>query len=1075
MAFNIHTSNRTEELAACLASSFKASQPASPFSREVIVVQSRGMQRWLSMELARRLGVWAGARYPFPNAVVSELFGHVFPLKDDEAGRYDPEFTAWSIMRLLPSMLQDEPFSILRRYLSGGSAPLRLYQLATKIADSFDQYTLFRPQMLALWEAGEGTGGPDGWQAILWRRLNAELGGLHRGRLKEEFCRNGVLPEAVFPGRIALFGISYLPQFHLDILASIARQREVNLFVLSPTEEYWGDIVSRRTLSAMTHDERDLHTEGNPLLASLGRIGRDFSDMVLEIPDEESRRVEGYLDPGRDTLLHAVQSDILTLSGTGDGLRPSYVTADRSIQVHACHSPQREVEVLHDRLLDMLESIPGLAPRDIVVMAPDIETYSPFITAVFGSAGQERIPFSVADRRLMNEGQVASAVLRLLSLHGSRSAAPELFDLLSSPPVARRFGLDAPALQSIRGWVVDTRIRWGIDEKDRAMNQLPAFRQNSWRAGIDRLLLGYAMDSREPSTGGVLPFDGIEGGAVETIGLLADFIDAVELFRDGLSKTRPLAEWRVFFISMLERFIQTEEDSIREFLAVQDLMERMGEISRRSLYSDGVPPEVVIAWLQGRLQEEEQGLGFMTGGVTFCSMLPMRSVPFRVVGMLGMNDGAFPRQHHPPGFDLIARHPKRADRSVRAEDRYLFLETILSARDVLYISYVGRSRKDSSPIPPSVLVSELFDAVDRGFMFPDGMRAEERLRLDHPLQPFNPACFSARGPLFSYSEENFLPAAALGGAGREALFMDAPLPEPEEPLQRVELMDLIGFYDNPSAYFLRNRLGLQAAGQILPLEEREPFGVDRLDAYRIRAELAEAMLRGGDLGKVQERFRAEGVLPPALSGERHYQSILDDAARFALTVRRISAEPLPLPSLDFDLPLGTFTLSGRLDALHSSGQLFTRPASMKARERMRSWIFHLVLCSLQPEGVHPETLLVMQNGAYRLRQPEEPRLLLEDLLDRYRSGQRMPLAYFPETSFAWETKLEKGERDALKAARGTWQTSGFGGGAGEGDDPAYRRCFGEGGVDFEAAGPLSFRDVAAALVRPLLHHSEAVK
>ncbi|ABB23858.1 exodeoxyribonuclease V subunit gamma [Pelodictyon luteolum] len=1075
MAFNIHTSNRTEVLAADLASYFAASPPASPFSREVVVVQSRGMQRWLSMELARRLGVWAGARYPFPNAVVSELFRHVFPSKEDEAGRYDPECTTWSIMRLLPSMLRDEPFAILSRYLSGSSAPLRLYQLATKIADSFDQYTLFRPEMLALWEAGEGTAGPDGWQSILWRRLNAELGGRHRGILKEAFCRNGTLPDAVFPRRIALFGISYLPQFHLDILSAIARHREVNLFVLSPTEEYWGDIVSRRTLSGMTHAERELHAEGNPLLASLGRIGRDFSDMVLEIPDEQNRTVERYIDPRRDTLLHAIQSDILTLSGTGEGERPVCSATDRSVQVHACHSPQREVEVLHDRMLDMLESIPGLAPRDIVVMAPDIETYSPFITAVFGSAAEGRIPFSVADRRLMNEGEVSSAVLRLLELHRSRASAPELFDLLSSPPVARRFGLDVSALQSIRGWIVDTRIRWGIDEEERSMNQLPAFRQNTWRAGIDRLLLGYAMDSRESCCEGILPFEGVDGGAAETIGLFADFIDAVDRFRHGLSKTRTLEEWRVFFISMLEHFMLTEEDSTREFLAVQDLMERMGEISRLSAYHDEVPPEVVIAWLQGRLQQKEQGLGFMTGGVTFCSMLPMRSVPFRVVVMLGMDDGAFPRQQHPPGFDLISRHPKRADRSVRAEDRYLFLETILSARDVLYISFVGRSRKDSSPIPPSVLVSELFDAIDRGFLLPEGVRAEEMLLFSHPLQPFSPACFSAGGPLFSYSEENFLPHAEHSGAGPEPLFMDSPLPEPGEPLQRVELMDLIGFYDNPSAFFLRYRLGLQPAGQVLPLDEREPFGLDGLDAYRIRAELAEAMLLEGDIGRVQDRFRAEGVLPPALSGDRLYQSLLEDAARFVRSVQRLAPISLPLPALDFELPLGPMILSGRLEGLRSSGQLFARPASMKARERMRSWIFHLVLCSLRPEGVDPETLLIMNNGAYRLRQPEAPGLLLQELLERYRSGQRMPLAYFPETSFSWEGKLEKGEGDALKAARGAWRTSGFGGARGEGDDPAFRRCFGEAGFDSEAAGPLYFRELAAALVRPVLQHSEAVK
>ncbi|TCD48342.1 exodeoxyribonuclease V subunit gamma [Chlorobium sp. N1] len=1074
MAINIHASNRTEELAGMLASLIDATPLYSPFQEEVIVVQSRGMQRWLSIELARRLGVWAGARYPFPNAVVSELFASAFHTDEGERLRYDPELMAWSIMRLLPPLLAEGEFAVLGRYLSGGSAPLRLFQLATKIADTFDQYTLFRPAMLAEWEAGGGPDGTDAWQPILWRTITAALGGRHRGQLKEEFLRAGSLSGSVFPGRISLFGISYLPQFHLDVLGVLARHREVNLFLLSPTREYWGDIVSRRTLSRMKDAERMLRTEGNPLLASLGRIGRDFSEMVLDIPDEEGGGSERYVDPGAGSLLHAVQSDILNLTGTGEEGRRPFPEGDRSLQVHACHSAQREVEVLHDRLLDMLESIEGLAPRDIVVMAPDIETYSPFVSAVFGISGERHIPFSVADRRLMNEGEVASAFLRLLALQHARTGAPELFDLLSSPPVAFRFGLDGDALSVIRAWIVDTRIRWGIDEKERLENQLPPFRQNSWRAGLDRLLLGYAMEGEDPALGAIVPFGDFDGGSAETLGIFADFIDAVELFRRGLSTSRTLGEWRGFLAGMLERFIRVDEKRERELLAVQGVLDRLGEIGRDSLYRDAVPPEVVLSWLKGRLEQQEQGLGFMTGGVTFCSMLPMRSVPFRVVVLLGMGDGAFPRQHHAPGFDLIARSPRRGDRSLRVEDRYLFLETLLSARDVLYVSYVGQSVRDNSPIPPSVLVSELLDAVERGFILPEGKRAEDILTLRHRLQPFSPDCFSAYGPLFSYSEENFLAGEEPAGAFPAGAFMEEPLAEPPESMRRVELRDLLRFFDNPSAFFLRERLGLQGAMRMQPLEEREPFEIDGLEAYRIRAALAGAMLEGEEHEPFLSRFRAEGVLPPSTSGERLYMALSEEASGFVDTVRRLVPPGRPLPAEDVSLQCGPFTLSGRLEGLQSACQLFTRPASMKSKERMRSWISHLVLSIVADGSLPSETLLIMKNGAYRLRRPDDPEALLLGLLEGYWQGLRTPLPYFPETSFAWEGKRDKGEAEALKEARSAWLSSRFTG-AGEGDDPAVMRCFGPSFLDPAAAGFDTFRRLAEILVRPVLDHSEAMK
>ena len=1075
MGVNIHTSNRAEELADGLASLLEKDPLPSPFQQEVVVVQSRGMQRWLSMRLAERLGVWAGARYPFPNAVVSELFASAFPSSADLRRRYDPEFMSWSLMRLLPTLLADEAFPVLRRYLSGGSTELRLFQLCGKIADSFDQYTLFRPAMLARWEAGGGAEGDDAWQAILWRALRSALGGEDRGGLKEAFCRLETLPDGVFPSRISLFGISYLPQFHLDILSALSRFREVNLFMLSPTREYWGDIVSRRTLSRMSDADRAMRTEGNPLLASLGRIGRDFSDMVLDMPDAGGVEDDRYQDPGEASLLHAVQSDILNLSGDGEGARRIFPEGDRSIQVHSCHSPQREVEVLHDRLLGLLESTEGLSPRDIVVMAPDIETYSPFVTAVFGSSAEGRIPFSVADRRLMNEGEVASALLRLLSLHGSRTAAPELFDLLSGPAVARRFGLDGEALSTIRQWIVDTRIRWGIDEHERREHGLPPFRQNSWRAGLDRLLLGYAVVGSDPAAGGIMPFDDFDGGTAETLGRFAEFVDAVALFRRGLSLTRTLDGWREFIGSALERFILPDEKREREYLAVRSVIDRLGEISRDSLYEGGVKPEVVLSWLKARIEQEEQGLGFMTGGVTFCSMLPMRSVPFRVVAMLGMDDGAFPRQHHAPGFDLIARSPLRGDRSLRAEDRYLFLETLLSARDVLYVSYVGQSLKDNSPIPPSVLLSELFDAIERTYTLPAGRHADELLTCAHPLQPFNPACFMAEGPLFSYSEENFLPPRDPSDPAVRTAFIEEPLPEPPESKRRVALPDLLRFFDNPSAFFLRESLGLRDASRTLPLEEREPFALDGLDAYRIRAGLAEAMIQGDDHAHLMDRFRAEGVLPPSESGERLYGALEAEAAGFAETVRRLAPSGGPLPAVDVLVRCGDFTLTGRLDGLRGARQLFARPASMKARERMRSWIQHLVLSSLCRTDLPSETLLVMKNGACRFLPPDDPSGLLLAVLETYWSGLRMPAPYFPETSFAWQGRLEKGEADALKAARSAWRGSDFGGPKGEGSDASVMRCFGDGFPEPGSSGFESFRRTAETLVRPVMEHSEEVK
>ena len=1043
MPLNLYTSNRMEVLVDTLATVLQRPL-ASAFTKEVIVVQSRGMQRWLSMELASHFGVWANGDYPFPNAMVQELFRKI--LRDmSETSAFSPEVMGWKIMRLLPELLKSEPFGTLHHYLADDPDGLKLFQLSEKIADTFDQYTLFRPEMLLGWEAGETQPSGEEWQSILWRKL-AEGNGAHRGRLKALFCRQ-LSPASPGVGeiaeRITLFGISALPKFHLDVLSVVAKVTEVNLFLLSPTSEYWGDILSKKASARLSEEERALRTEGNPLLASLGRIGRDFSDMIIDLSDSAFHQEECYDDPGEECLLHALQSDILNLSGTGEDeeeLRP-LERDDRSLRIHSCHSPLREIEVLYDNILAMLEEYPDLSQRDIVVMTPDIEIYSPYISSVFGAGsaageGGVALHYSIADRRMMNEGEIASSVLKLLALPGSRLAASELFDLLASSPVSRRFSLDPDELELIRGWIERSGIRWGMDEDDRTARNLPAYRDNSWRAGLDRLLLGYAMPDENQLFNGILPFDDMSGSDAETLGKFAEFVGRVDRFVENFGRSRTLEEWRIQFQALLADFITPSDSSEREFAAISALAEELGNAATAAEFTDAVTPAVMLSWLRARLEQQEQGLGFMTGGITFCSMLPMRSIPFRVVVLIGMNDNAFPRQSRAPGFDLIAREPRKGDRSLRNEDRYLFLESILSARDLLYISYVGQSIRDNSELPPSVLVSELLDAVRRGFSLPDGASVEEHLVVRHRLQAFNREYFTASSPLFSYSAENYQALVEKEGAvAYSRLFMSAPLAEPPEELKTVSLARLLRFYDNPSGFFLEQRLGIRLEGSADPLEDREPFAVEGLELYSLKQELLEVVLEGRETHDLLPLFRSRGMLPPARHGEQLFTRILGDVEEFAATVQGSIGGREALEPLEIDLQLGGFRLTGRLDRLWPHSLLHYRYARLKMKDIMRSWIEHLVLNSVDQPGYPNCTALVMDDDTRTFEPVEGAAALLEGLLNHYWQGMSMPLRFFPRSSCAYATK-------GLEAARKEWRDDTFNNRPGEGSDPAIQRCFG---------------------------------
>ncbi|NOQ41538.1 MAG: exodeoxyribonuclease V subunit gamma, partial [Desulfuromusa sp.] len=690
MSLNIYTSNRMENLAEAFAEVLKKPL-TSPLTPEVVVVQSRGMQRWLAMELAGYFGVWANSNYPFPNAMIQQLFATVLEDVPDSSS-FTPDIMTWKILDLFPKLLQRDEFLPLRHYLADDQDGLKGFQLAEKIADTFDQYTLFRPLMLLEWERGDD----EGWQSVLWRELLGNSGEQHRGQLMDAYRlqiagNNGEYQK--LPERISLFGISYLPKYHLEILAATAQITEVNLFLLSPTREYWADILSSKEQARLTPAERALRIEGNPLLASLGKLGRDFSDMVIETGDLASVQEDLYFDSGHATLLQSLQSDILNLSGSElDREKIPLDSEDHSVQIHSCHSPMREIEVLHDQILNLLEQQEGLEPRDILVMTTDIEIYAPYIVTVFEGCQDPalKIPFSIADRSLANDGEIVAVLLKLLLLPDSRLTVVELLDILEATPVRKRFDLDEDELEMIRGWLEDVRVRWGLNEEDRVRFGLPSYRENSLQAGLDRLLLGYAMPSSKGSLfNDISPYDDIEGSNAGALGKLCEFVSRISSLRENLKRPQTLGQWSARIRTLLADFIADDEETAREAALVADLVTSLGGFEEKSAFSGEVSLKVVRSWLSDRLEQAEQNFGFMTGGVTFCAMLPMRSIPFKVIALIGMNDGAFPRQTRPPGFDLIAQHPQRGDRSLRDEDRYLFLEALLSARQCFYLSFVG--------------------------------------------------------------------------------------------------------------------------------------------------------------------------------------------------------------------------------------------------------------------------------------------------------------------------------------------------------------------------------------------------
>ncbi|EFL7422914.1 exodeoxyribonuclease V subunit gamma [Escherichia coli] len=1091
----VYHSNRLDVLEALMEFIVERERLDDPFEPEMILVQSTGMAQWLQMTLSQKFGIAANIDFPLPASFIWDMFVRVLPEIPKESA-FNKQSMSWKLMTLLPQLLDREDFTLLRHYLTDDSDKRKLFQLSSKAADLFDQYLVYRPEWLAQWETGhlvEGLGEAQAWQAPLWKALveyTHELGQprWHRANLYQRFIET--LESATtcppgLPSRVFICGISALPPVYLQALQALGKHIEIHLLFTNPCRYYWGDIKDPAYLAKLltrqrrhSFEDRELplfrdsenagqlfnsdgeQDVGNPLLASWGKLGRDYIYLLSDL--ESSQELDAFVDVTPDNLLHNIQSDILELENRAvagvnieefsrsDNKRP-LDPLDSSITFHVCHSPQREVEVLHDRLLAMLEEDPTLTPRDIIVMVADIDSYSPFIQAVFGSAPADRyLPYAISDRRARQSHPVLEAFISLLSLPDSRFVSEDVLALLDVPVLAARFDITEEGLRYLRQWVNESGIRWGIDDDNVRELELPATGQHTWRFGLTRMLLGYAMESAQGEWQSVLPYDESSGLIAELVGHLASLLMQLNIWRRGLAQERPLEEWLPVCRDMLNAFFLPDAETEAAMTLIEQQWQAIIAEGLGAQYGDAVPLSLLRDELAQRLDQERISQRFLAGPVNICTLMPMRSIPFKVVCLLGMNDGVYPRQLAPLGFDLMSQKPKRGDRSRRDDDRYLFLEALISAQQKLYISYIGRSIQDNSERFPSVLVQELIDYIGQSHYLPGDealncdeseARVKAHLTCLHTRMPFDPQNYQP-GERQSYARE-WLPAASQVGKAHSEFVQPLPFTLPET----VPLETLQRFWAHPVRAFFQMRLQVNFRTEDSEIPDTEPFILEGLSRYQINQQLLNALVEQDDAERLFRRFRAAGDLPYGAFGEIFWETQCQEMQQLA---DRVIACRQPGQSMEIDLACNGVQITGWLPQVQPDGLLRWRPSLLSVAQGMQLWLEHLVYCASGGNG--ESRLFLRKDGEWRFPPlaAEQALHYLSQLIEGYREGMSAPLLVLPESGGAWlktcydaqndamlddDSTLQKARTKFLQAYEGNMMVRG------EGDDIWYQRLW----------------------------------
>lgn len=1066
MGVQVHIASHPDALVARLCDEL-ALPGGGLFDTELVAVPSRGIERWLTQRIASGMtargagdGICANVEFPTPRRLVHRTMEAVPELAGSALAWEGPALTA-QLIETIDTHLDEPWMELLARYLDGAGGSSNRMAAAVKLAGLFTRYARRRPAMIRAWGTGEDVA-PDGeplvegfeWQSQLWRRLRERIGEPAIPELLPaalDPVRDGTVAVDL-PERFAVYGLTSTDPLDLEVLTALGEHRQVDLYVLHPSPALWNEIATAPPAGLVARaEDPTVELAAHPILKAWGRDSREVQTVLSaaglgseatwhETPARSDSRGSLGL-PDNDRLLTRLQE------GIRHNHPPTAGAVDRSVQIHVCHGARRQVEVLRDAILHVLADRPELEPRDVVIMTPDLATFAPLLETAFPRTDDGGLPdlrLRIADRAPAATNPLVAFTARLLEVADGRMEAAVIRDLVDLPPVQRKFGFDADTAGSIASLVDDANISWGIDEDHRDEWNV-AVAERTWRRGLDRTLAGvFYSDSPVRTVGGLSPLDGVEGQEAIPAGILAALLDRLTAIREMLCRPRPLSEWA-----------GAVSEAVRMLAAPEWGDEWQLEQLDRLLTETFPPPETPAdpdvslgevrqaarAWTEDR----PSPLHFGTGDITLCTLVPMRSVPYKVVALLGMDEDRFPRRGRVDGDDLLADHEVVGDRDPGAMDRQLLLDAVMAAGDQLIVTYSGRDELTNAEIPPSVPVAELIDTLAEMV----GKAGMKRIVTHHPLQSFSPRNFVAgelevSGPWgFDPAQHRGAVVALRSGSSPERLPFDWPPPIESDT---IRLQDLIRFLQDPVGRFVSTRLGFSVPKRGDIADDTLPADLDSLALWGVKSRLLEGLIEGQSVADLLARERGSDALPPGSLGDDDLAKALDAAQTLHDAAQELGYDPgshLPYAGV---VSVAGLMIEGTVTADPEQAHLATvTPSRIKGKQRLESFICLAFLTALHPEVAWKASLLGRRpsapghvavtigpiRGGTEARQ-ETALEMLAELVDLYQQGRKRPLPLPCETGFNWQRWIRNSEWKARHEA-----TDAFSGRFGEVYDPAF--------------------------------------
>ncbi len=1031
-----------------------------PLQPELVAVPSVGLQRWLRLQLASTLGAEPGAGdgiaanidMPFPGVLRSRLFAA------DLGGARDPwqlRNLVWAVYQTLVANHDDQGLESIVGLPAGAT----LYGRARRIADLFDRYGNRRADLLRRWARGEDvdpTGEilakPNLWQPQLFRLLRAHLGVASPAErlpgLLADVRADTI--ELDLPDRFSIFGVSSLPggPDFADLLRALGEYRCVDLYMLDPAPA-----TTTRLIEEFGHIGELKRSEDHsgaavrqPLLRSWGRPSREARLLLRRLGLPDPRSLPAVPAPVDGTLLASLQRHL----GADAPPTPNHTLSgdDRSIEVHACPGPMRQIEVLRDVILGALADDPSLEESDVLVVCPDLATFAPLIPAALGPStdsgtagrrGPPRVRYTITDREVRIDDALPTALMSLVRLVGGRYTASEVLDFCGRQPVADAFMFDTDALHQIERWLGATEIRWGLNETNRTRNGLPNLPTNTWCHGLDQLLVGMAVHDDQPVLGpGRVPALGVEGGGVDVLDKLMALIHRLVKIEEEWNQPAPLHEWNARLSNAVTDFFQlpfSEQWQIERVRAA--IADVVADAELAHAGSVELSVREVAQLLDESLSARPARPRFFDGAITFTSLRPLRWVPHRMICILGLDEDAMERRSV-NGDDLLGNKPDLGDPDRRADQRQSLLEVVLSAGDKLVITRTGRDIRSNSDVPHSIAVAELLTEI--ASIVDPGSSAGLRRQIErfHPRHSFALENFDSAKP-FSFDP------CALDAARAKARRVDdvdaATILDPPHG-DVIELADLGRVVVNAPKFLIQDRLQASFPGVTDVVSDNLPVARDALLNWQTLTECIDRTREYSNVASFVNVIRARGSFPAGPAGDDEVIRLTELAEAMVDTLDRLGVRDRG-KAVSVDLAVDGHRFAGRLEGVHEPqaiGPIRITASAEDDRQLLPLWL-DLCALTLLAQETPWRAILVSRKGAANSKVSElsmrgessaeraaRASHVLIKLVDLHRRALREPLPILAKVGVAGttETPYLKGWDDRFGMQRDAYVLAAYG-------------------------------------------------